>query len=122
MLRSIIAELNSLPSDDQVTKDAIERLQTAHELDGDSINPTGIVADIREAAEKHPLQESEQLDEAFRAYAASLHEPQRTMFLRHLDGQTYVQIAESMCLGKKAVLKSLAKMYSELRISLEPSN
>lgn len=62
---------------------------------------------------------TERQEEAIYAYVDALPELQRTMLLMRLQGgQTYSEIAESLGLGKKVVLKSLSKIYSELRITL----
>jgi DNA-directed RNA polymerase specialized sigma24 family protein len=83
-----------------------------------------IVAKLKATASDDQVTKTatEQQEEAIYAYIDALPELQRTMILlRHRDGQTYAQIAESLGLGKKVVLKSLAKIYAGLRISLEPS-
>jgi RNA polymerase sigma factor (sigma-70 family) len=118
MMRSIIARLKPKAGDDQVTKAAIERLQAA--AANGSIDPREVAATVKETAEERPLRTTDQQQQAINAYISSLPEPQRTMILmRHLDGQTYVQIAESLGLGKKSVLKSLARIYSELRLTFQ---
>lgn len=84
----------------------------------------GIVARLKATASDDQVTETARgpQEEAIIAYVDSLPEPQRTMMLmRHRDGKTYGQIAEALGWGKTAVLKSLSKIYSELRIALEPS-
>lgn len=82
-----------------------------------------IVAKLKASASDDQVTKTatEQQKQAIIAYVDALPEPQRTMILmRHNDGKTYAEIAESLGLGKKVVLKSLARIYSELRLSFEP--
>lgn len=115
-MRRIVANLKPMPSDDDVTKAAIERIQTAYELDGDSVNPLDVVADIREAADEIPLQATGQQLQAIDAYIEALHEPHRTIVKLRRDGVDKHEIARRMGLGLKPVCKVLARIYSQLRM------
>lgn len=78
-----------------------------------------IVAKLKATASDDQVTEPTR-EEAIIAYIDALPEPQRTMILmRHRDGKTYVEIAASLSLGKKVVLKSLAKTYAELQAVCE---
>ena len=82
----------------------------------------GIVAKLKATASDDQVTKvaTDQQEEAIYAYIDALPELQRTMLLMRLEnGQTYFEIAESLGLCRKVVLKSLAKIYSELRLTLQ---
>lgn len=116
MMRRIVANMKPTASDDRVTKAAIQRLQTAYELDGDPVNPLDVVTNVKEAAAEHQLQATERQVQAMNAYIDSLPEPQRTIFEMRRDGVDKEEIARRMGLGVKPVCKSLAKTFSNLRM------
>lgn len=67
----------------------------------------GIVAKLKAAASVDQVTKAttEQQDEAIYAYVDALPELQRTILLMRLrDGQTYVEIAEALGLGRKVFL------------------
>lgn len=82
-----------------------------------------IVAKLRATASDDQVTKtaSKQQEETIYAYIDALPEPQRTMILmRHNDGKTYSEIAEALGLGKKVVLKALARIYADLRMRAMP--
>jgi len=73
-----------------------------------------------DVAEDRPMPQS---DEAIVIrFVDELPEPQREIFLRHRQGETFREIAASMNLGPKVVLTSIAKSYSHLRMFLMPDD
>lgn len=106
--------VNSGGLTDEAREEAIRRMRESLELDGDrrvDLNP------IYDAAAQAPPLSNKKI-ELTRRYAASLSEPQRTMFAEYLNGKSATQIAESMGLKPKAVAKSLAKVYVSLHALL----
>lgn len=61
------------------------------------------------------IEDGQPIGPAIRAYLASLPEPQRTMFNQRLQGLSASQIAQSMGMQVKAVCRSLAKVFCDLR-------
>lgn len=116
MMRRIVANLQPKPGDDLVTKAMIERLHTAFEKDGDSLNPLDVISSIQEFAFEHPLEATEQQIEAMNRYIEGLPEPQQTIFRQHREGKSKHDIAQSMGIGVKPVCECLAKMYASLRM------
>lgn len=68
-------------------------------------------------AEDRPMPQS---DDVVIRFVEGLPQLEREIFLRRQHGETFRQIAESMGLAPETALKSLAKVYSQLRITLEP--
>lgn len=54
-------------------------------------------------------------------YASTLPEPSKSVLLHRLDGMTPREISTATGLEFTDVCRMLAKLYSELRVTLEPS-
>lgn len=118
MLRRMISNLTTRPSDDPVTKAVIEELHRTFDFSDDSTNPMTVVAKVKDLADDDSLEATPEQLQAMRNYLESLPEPQRTIAKKHLDGVDKHEIARSTGLGLKPVCKSLARTFSHLRIIL----
>lgn len=81
-----------------------------------------IVAKLRTAAdiaEDRPIPQSD--EEIVIQFVEGLPQPEREIFLRHRQGETFRQIAAEMGIAPETALMSLSKVYSSLRVTLEPS-
>jgi len=104
--------------DDSLTADVAKRLQTAAENDGESLNPSDVIDRVQDLSSQTPEDVPEQQRKHAIAYIESLQEPQRTMYLQHRAGVNHKDIARSMGWGPKPVLKSLSRIYRDLRFIL----
>lgn len=57
-----------------------------------------------------------------REYAQGLMEPERTIFEAWQDGKKTPQISRELQIDRKLVQRTLARVYADLRVSLEPSD
>jgi DNA-directed RNA polymerase specialized sigma24 family protein len=80
-----------------------------------------IITKLQTGAEDQPMPQSdEEVLQVVSQLVEALPDPQREIFLRHQQGEPFWQIADSMGLGRKVVLKALSKIYSNLRFILMP--
>ncbi len=90
---------------------------------GEWFDPKASLSQLQAIAAEHPMPRSdEQARSVVMQFIGDLPEPQRTIFLRHQEGETFRDIARSMDLPPKLVLKSLAKAYANLRFVLLPAD
>jgi DNA-directed RNA polymerase specialized sigma24 family protein len=122
MMQRIVNNARLGQRDDSLTSAVTKRLQEAAENEGESLNPRDVVDRVQDLASECPAKVPEQQKRHALAYIQSLHEPQRTMYFKHQAGVNHKDIARSMGLGAKPVLKSLARIYRDLRFILLPTD
>jgi len=122
MMQRIVTNAQPGQRDDSLTSAVTKRLQEAAENDGESLNPLDVVDRVQDLASECPVDVPEQQRRSAIAYIESLQEPQRTMYLQHRSGVNHRDIARSMGLGAQPVLKSLARIYRDLRFILLPAD
>lgn len=74
----------------------------------------------RSRSDASPISESERQD-LMREYAQGLQEPERTIFEAWRAGKKTPQISQELQIDRKLVQRTLARVYANLRVSLEPS-
>ena len=120
MTQRIIDNNDLAKRDGGLTSAEIESLQKAAE--NDSLDPRDVIDRVQDLSSQTPEDVPEQQRKHAIAYIESLQEPQRTMYLQHRSGVNHRDIARSMGLGAQPVLKSLARIYSDLRFILLPAD
>lgn len=120
MTQSIIGNNHYAKRDGGLTSAEIESLQKAAE--DESMDPRDVIDQVQELSSQTPEDVPEEQKKHAMAYIESLQEPQRTMYLQHRAGVNYRDIARSMGWGPQPVLKSLARIYRDLRFILLPAD
>jgi DNA-directed RNA polymerase specialized sigma subunit len=101
---------------DSLTAELGKQLHTSLENGGHALDLGAAISHVTAHAAEHPLQWSERQQRAVTQYIEALHEPQRTMFYLCQAGRTVKSIARSLGLGPTSVCRSLAKIYSNIRV------
>lgn len=100
----------------EVEEAAVKRLSYALENDGASPIDLKAISNVaREAASESPGF-SAATRAAMAEYLGALPEPQRSMYRQRDEGMSVFDIANRMEMTPKAVARSLAKIYSNLRL------
>lgn len=120
MTRCIIDNNDLARRDGGLTSAEIESVQMI--AADESVDPRDAVNRVLELSSQTPLEVPEQQIKHAIAYIESLKEPQRTIYFKHQCGVKHQDIARSIGWGPQPVLKSLARIYRDLRFILLPTD